>query len=93
MMIKRSITSVFERLNDGDYEYALSGIGTAFEHRFSGEHCLEVSAQAPRHCVTGSNVCFDYSRICGSKCIQSLRRVGPEIQAKFPEQLHLLRIM
>ena len=40
MIIKKRITSVFERLNDGDYEHALSGIGTTFEHRFAGEHCL-----------------------------------------------------
>jgi ketosteroid isomerase-like protein len=51
MIIKKSITSVFERLNDGDYEYALSGIGTTFEHRFAGEHCLggkRTSAEALR---------------------------------------------
>jgi hypothetical protein len=52
MIIKKSIASLFERLNDGDYEYALSGIGTTFEHRFAGEHCLggkRTSAEALRH--------------------------------------------
>jgi ketosteroid isomerase-like protein len=40
MIVKKSVTSVFERLNKGDYEYALSGIGATIEHRFAGEHCL-----------------------------------------------------
>jgi ketosteroid isomerase-like protein len=40
MIVKKNVTSVFKRLNKGDYEYALSGIGTTIEHRFAGEHCL-----------------------------------------------------
>jgi hypothetical protein len=76
MIVKKKLTSVFERLNNGDYEYALSDIGTTFEHHFSGKHCLGESAQVPRHCVIGSNVCFDCFRICGSKCIQSRHQVG-----------------
>lgn len=40
MLVKKTITSVFERLDKGDYEYALSGIGTPIEHRFAGNHCL-----------------------------------------------------
>ena len=32
MIVKKKMTSVFERLNNGDYEYALSDIGTTFEH-------------------------------------------------------------
>jgi Transposase IS116/IS110/IS902 family len=40
MIVKRKITSVFERLNNGDYEYALSDIGTTFEHHFAGKHCV-----------------------------------------------------
>jgi ketosteroid isomerase-like protein len=40
MIVKKKITSVFERLDKGDYEYALSGIGTTIEHRFAGSHCL-----------------------------------------------------
>jgi ketosteroid isomerase-like protein len=47
-----SVTSVFMRLNKGDYEYALSGIGNTFEHRFAGEHCLggkRTSIEALRH--------------------------------------------
>jgi hypothetical protein len=40
MIVKKKITSVFELLNNGDYEYALSDIGTTFEHHFAGKHCL-----------------------------------------------------
>lgn len=40
MIVEKNVTSVFKRLNKGDYEYALSGIGTTIEHRFAGEHCL-----------------------------------------------------
>jgi ketosteroid isomerase-like protein len=39
-------------LNKGDYEYALSAIGTTIEHRFAGEHCLggeRTSTAALRH--------------------------------------------
>jgi ketosteroid isomerase-like protein len=39
-IIKRRVSSIFERLNEGDYEYTLSGAGTTIEHRFAGEHCL-----------------------------------------------------
>ena len=39
----------------------------------------EVSAQAPGQCVFGLNVCFDYFRICSSKCIQSRHPVAPGI--------------
>jgi ketosteroid isomerase-like protein len=52
MIVKKNVTSVFKRLNKGDYEYALSGIGTTIEHRFDGEHCLggkRTSANALRH--------------------------------------------
>ena len=40
MIVRRGVASVFTRLNTGDYEYALSGMGTTFEHRFAGEHSL-----------------------------------------------------
>ena len=40
MIVKNRVTSVFERLSKGDYEYALSGVGTTIEHHFSGEHSL-----------------------------------------------------
>jgi ketosteroid isomerase-like protein len=40
MIVKKNVTSVFNRLNKGDYQYALSGIGTTIEHRFAGGHCL-----------------------------------------------------
>ena len=30
----------FAHLDQGDYEYALSGIGTTIEHQFGGNHCL-----------------------------------------------------
>jgi hypothetical protein len=40
MIVKKKITSVFERRNNGDCEYALSDIGTTFEHHFAGKHCL-----------------------------------------------------
>ena len=52
MIVKKNVTSVFKRLNKGDYEYALSGIGTTIEHRFAGEHCLggkRTSTDALRH--------------------------------------------
>jgi ketosteroid isomerase-like protein len=39
-IVKRRITSVFERLSEGDFEYALADVGTMIEHRFAGEHCL-----------------------------------------------------
>jgi ketosteroid isomerase-like protein len=39
-IVKKRINSVFERLNEGDYDHALSDIGTTIEHRFAGEHCL-----------------------------------------------------
>jgi ketosteroid isomerase-like protein len=39
-IVKKRIISVFERLSKGDYEYALSGVGTTIEHRFAGEHSL-----------------------------------------------------
>lgn len=51
-IIKRTVTSVFDRLNQGDYEYALSGVGTTIDHRFAGEHCLggkRTSVEAMRH--------------------------------------------
>lgn len=40
MIVKKNVTSVFRRLNKGDYEFALSGVGRTIEHRFAGEHCL-----------------------------------------------------
>jgi ketosteroid isomerase-like protein len=40
MIIRKRVNSVFERLSKGDYEYALSGVGTTIEHHFSGEHSL-----------------------------------------------------
>jgi len=40
MIVRKSVASVFGRLNKGDYEYALSGIGNTIEHYFAGEHCL-----------------------------------------------------
>ena len=40
MIVKKRVTSVFERLSKGDYEYTLSGVGTTIEHHFSGEHSL-----------------------------------------------------
>ena len=52
MIVKKNVTSVFSRLNKGDYEYALSGIGTTIEHCFAGEHCLggkRTSTEALRH--------------------------------------------
>ncbi len=52
MIVKKNVTSVFKRLNKGDYEYALSGVGTTIEHRFAGEHCLggqRTSVGALRH--------------------------------------------
>jgi ketosteroid isomerase-like protein len=39
-IVKKRIISVFERLGKGDYEYALSDVGTTIEHRFAGEHSL-----------------------------------------------------
>jgi ketosteroid isomerase-like protein len=39
-IVKKRVSSVFERLDEGDYEHTLSGLGTTIEHRFSGEHCL-----------------------------------------------------
>jgi len=39
-VVKRRVASVFAHLSKGDYEYALSGVGTTIEHRFSGDHCL-----------------------------------------------------
>jgi len=39
-IVKKQIASVFEHLGRGDYEYALSGVGTIIEHRFAGNHCL-----------------------------------------------------
>jgi ketosteroid isomerase-like protein len=52
MIIRKRISSVFERLSKGDYEYALSDVGTTIEHRFAGEHCLggtRTSARAMHH--------------------------------------------
>lgn len=40
MIVKRRLTSVFQRLGKGDYEYALSDVGTTIDHHFSGDHCL-----------------------------------------------------
>jgi ketosteroid isomerase-like protein len=40
MIVKRRIASVFAYLDKGDYEYALSSIGTTIEHHFAGNHCL-----------------------------------------------------
>lgn len=51
MIVKRRLASVFERLGKGDYEYALSDVGTTIEHHFSGDHCLggrRTSARAMR---------------------------------------------
>jgi hypothetical protein len=48
MIVKTKMTSVFERLNNGDYEYALSDIGTTFEHHFAGKHCLGGEAHTHR---------------------------------------------
>jgi ketosteroid isomerase-like protein len=51
-IVKKRIISVFERLGKGDYEYALSDVGTTIEHRFAGEHCLggtRTSARAMGH--------------------------------------------
>jgi len=51
-IVRQKVASVFERLDKGDYEYALSGIGTTIEHRFAGEHCLggtRTSTEAMRH--------------------------------------------
>jgi ketosteroid isomerase-like protein len=39
-VVKKRIISVFERLSKGDYEYALSDVGTTIEHRFAGGHSL-----------------------------------------------------
>lgn len=39
-IVKRRVNSVFEHLGKGDFEYALSGIGTTIEHRFAGDYCL-----------------------------------------------------
>jgi hypothetical protein len=39
-IVKKRIGSVFDRLSRGDYEYALSDVGTTIEHRFAGEHSL-----------------------------------------------------
>jgi short-subunit dehydrogenase len=33
LIVRKNVTSVFKRLNKGDYEYALSGIGTTIAHR------------------------------------------------------------
>jgi ketosteroid isomerase-like protein len=52
MIIRRRVTSVFDRLNEGDYEYALSGVGAIIEHQFAGDHCLggkRTSTRAMRH--------------------------------------------
>lgn len=40
MIVSKKVTAVFERLNQRDYEYALSGVGATIDHRFAGEHCL-----------------------------------------------------
>jgi ketosteroid isomerase-like protein len=40
MIVKKNIVSVFLHLDKGDYEYALSGVGTIIEHHFAGNHCL-----------------------------------------------------
>jgi hypothetical protein len=45
MIVKKNVTSVFKRLNKGDYEYALSGIGTTIEHRFAGEHSKYIQSR------------------------------------------------
>ena len=39
-IVRKRIASVFAQLDQGDYEYALSGIGTTIEHQFAGNHCL-----------------------------------------------------
>jgi hypothetical protein len=52
MVVKKNVTSVFKRLNEGDYEYAFSGLGTTIEHKFAGEQCLggkRTSTAALRH--------------------------------------------
>jgi ketosteroid isomerase-like protein len=52
MITRRRVTSVFARLNKGEYEYALSGIGTTIAHRFAGDHSLggtRTSTRTMRH--------------------------------------------
>jgi len=39
-IVRKRIAGVFAQLDQGDYEYALSGIGTTIEHQFGGNHCL-----------------------------------------------------
>lgn len=76
MIVERNVTSVFNRLTKGDYEYALSGIGTTIEHRFAGEHCLggtRTSTEALRHWFERLFRLFPNLR---SKCIPSRHPVG-----------------
>jgi ketosteroid isomerase-like protein len=40
MIVKNRIASTFAHLDKGNYEYALSGVGTIIEHHFAGSHCL-----------------------------------------------------
>ncbi len=39
-IVKRRIATTFKRLDEGDFEFALSSIRDTIEHRFAGEHCL-----------------------------------------------------
>jgi len=41
-IVRKRIASVFAHLDQGDYEYALSGIGTTIKHQFSS-HQANVS--------------------------------------------------
>src|SRR5215469_11847128 len=52
-IVRKRIASVFAHLDQGEYEYALSGIGTTIEHQFAGNHCLggrRTSTRAMRLC-------------------------------------------
>jgi hypothetical protein len=78
-IVKKRITSVFERLGKGDYQYALADVGATIEHRFAGEHSLggtRTSVGAMRHWLDACTDCF---RICGSSCIPSRCPVAPGI--------------
>jgi hypothetical protein len=77
MIVKKRVTSVFERLSKGDYEYTLSGVGTTIEHHFSGEHSLGGKRTSTRTMRLWFEL--DYFRICSSKCIQSRHPVAPGI--------------
>jgi hypothetical protein len=61
VIVRRRIASSFERLDEGDYEYALSAVGDTIEHRFAGDHCLggtRTSTRAMRLWFGVCSACF-----------------------------------